>query len=125
MNSRMRRFPCPLHIPAPAKALRELTNVRRDDVFLLVSKAIKMNGQKGLGSWSVSRHGRFGVTIEWTGLGSDVGYKENSEKPWKQFGGNDLIRAAGYSPDLPFMNGCLIDEESQVWIFYKVLPTCD
>jgi hypothetical protein len=125
MNARQRRLPCPLHIPAPPKELRELANARREDVFRLVFQAIGKQGSKGRGSWSVARHGRFGITVEWTGKGSDVGHKENSQKPWEQFGGNEIVRAAGYSPELPLMEGAYIEEGRDQWIFYKILPTCD
>jgi len=125
MNSRQRRYPCPSHIPAPARAVRELANVRRADVFQLVTKAIEKRGQVGPGSWSVSLQGRFGVMLEWSGVGTDVGHDLNSQKPWEQFGGNELVRAAGYSPKLPLQESSYSDEEQEEWHFCKVLPTSD
>jgi len=124
MNVQQRLLPCPSHIPAPEDALREIANARRSDVFLLVSHAITKRGLKGPGAWSASPNNRFGVSIEWTGTGPDVDLNEDSQKPWEQFGGNELVRAAGYSPDLPLMEFVYI-EESGEWHFSKVLPTCD
>lgn len=125
MNAQQRGLPCPAHIPAQAEALREIANARRKDVFLLVSQAIAKRGQKNPGAWSVSPHNRFGVSVEWTGTGPDVDLNEDSQKPWEEFGGNELVRAAGYSPDLPLMESLCIDENSGEWVFCKVLPTCD
>lgn len=126
MNAQQRRFPCPAHIPAPEEAVRELARARRNDVFSLVSQAIAQRGLTGPGTWSASPHVRFGVSIEWTGTGPDVDLNEDSQKPWEQFGGNELVRAAGYSPDLPLMESVYIDDEnSGEWHFSKVLPTCN
>ncbi len=125
MNAQQRRFPCPAHIPAPEEAVQELAHARRNDVFSLVSQAIAKRGLTGPGTWSASPHSRFGVSIEWTGTGPDVDLNEDSQKPWEQFGGNELVRAAGYSPDLPLMESVYIDENSGKWYFSKVLPTCD
>lgn len=125
MNALQRRLPCPAHIPAPEEALRELANARRIAVFMRLSHAIAKRGPAGPGAWSVSPKGRFGVSVEWTGTGPDVDLDEDSQKPWEQFGGNELVRAAGYSPDLPLMESVYIDENSGEWHFSKVLPTCD
>lgn len=125
MNAQQRRLPCPAHIPASEEALRDLANARRKDVFLLVSQAIAKRGPTGPGAWSASPHSRFGVSIEWTGTGSDVDFNEESQKPWEKFGGNELVRAAGYSPDLPFMETVYIEESTGKWYFSKVLPTFD
>jgi len=125
MNAQQSLLPCPAHIPAPAEALRKIANARRKDVFLLVSQAIAKRGLKYPGAWSVSPQNRFGVSVEWTGTGPDVDLDEDSQKPWEQFGGNDLVRAAGYSPDLPLMEFVFIDGDTGKWHFSKVLPTCD
>ena len=81
MNAQQRRFPCPVHIPAPEEAVRELARARRNDVFSLVSQAIAQRGLTGPGTWSASPHVRFGVSIEWTGTGPDVDLNEDSQKP--------------------------------------------
>ena len=125
MNAQQKRLPCPAHIPAPEEALREIAHARRNDVFSLVSQAIAQRRLTGPGAWAASPYSQFGVLLEWTGTGTDVDRDEDSQKPWEEFGGNELVRAAGYSPDLPLMETVCIDENSGEWHFSKVLPTCD
>jgi hypothetical protein len=53
----------------------------------------------GPGKWSVDRSHRFLIALTWTCQNNLTPSDFDGEKPWKEFGGNDILAAAGVWSD--------------------------